>query len=156
MNPAAIKSLTPCQAAGSTRSFWGYYPGTESRRGSQECPDTVLRTPLWTPLEVVVPHKDTWTPGHHPLANCPPGLREVHGPCSKPECWERNMVDSTSAISWLCDLRRKPLHLSEHLDPHLENAYNPRFNEKTKQHDVCGHALEATKCAIKVRTMTLH
>lgn len=75
MNPAAIKSLTPCQAAGSTRSFWGYYPGTESRRGSQECPDTVLRTPLWTPLEVVVPHKDTWTPGHHPLANCPPGLR---------------------------------------------------------------------------------
>lgn len=41
-----------------------------------------------------------------------------------------------------CVTLGKPLHLSEHLDPHLENAYDPRFDERTKKHDVCGRALE--------------
>lgn len=68
----------------------------------------------------------------------------------------RGVWSILSLLSPGCVTLEKPLDLSEYLDPHLENAYDPRFNEKTKQHDVCGHALEAMKCTVKARAMTLH
>lgn len=41
-----------------------------------------------------------------------------------------------------CVTLGKPLHLSEHLDPHLDNACHPRFSERTKRRGACVHALE--------------
>lgn len=49
-----------------------------------------------------------------------------------------------------CVILGKPVHLSEHLDPHLETAYHLRFDERTKRHDVCGRDLETVKCTAKV------
>lgn len=36
-----------------------------------------------------------------------------------------------------CVTLGKPLHLSEYLDPHLENAYDLSFDEKTRKYDAC-------------------
>lgn len=53
-----------------------------------------------------------------------------------------------------CVTLGKPFHLSEHLDPHVENAYDPRFDERTKKHDACGQDLETVKYTANVRAMT--
>lgn len=50
-----------------------------------------------------------------------------------------------------CVTLGKPLYLSGHLDPYLENAYHPRFDERTEKHDTCAHALGSEKCTTRVR-----
>lgn len=50
-----------------------------------------------------------------------------------------------------CVTLGKPLYLSGHLDPYLENACHPWFAERTEKHGTCGHALGSEKCATQVR-----